>query len=70
MRSYISGQVEHHRERSFQEELEQLFEKHGIKPDPRFWERSEKPFAPQRGSVIWLSLPRVPSSLRDSVTRG
>jgi len=39
VRSYISGQVEHHKKRSFQEELEQLFEKHDIKPDPRFWER-------------------------------
>jgi len=39
VRSYISGQVEHHQKRSFQEELEQLFEKHDIKPDPRFWER-------------------------------
>jgi hypothetical protein len=27
------------KKRSFQEDLEQLFEKHGIKPDPRFWER-------------------------------
>jgi len=39
VRSYISVQVEHHKKRSFQEELEQLFEKHGIKPDSRFWER-------------------------------
>ncbi len=37
--SFISGQVEQHKKRSFQEELEQLFEKHGIKPDSRFWER-------------------------------
>jgi putative transposase len=39
VRSYIADQMEHHRKRCFQEELQQLFEKHGIKPDPRFWER-------------------------------
>ena len=39
VRSYISVQVGHHKKRSFQEELEQLFENHGIKPDPRFWKR-------------------------------
>jgi len=36
---YIAHQREHHRKRSFREELEELFAKHGIKADPRFFER-------------------------------
>lgn len=39
VRAYIANQAEHHRRRSFQEELAALFERHGIKPDPRFWAR-------------------------------
>ena len=39
VRSYIRNQAEHHRKRGFQEELADLFEKHGIKPDLRFWAR-------------------------------
>ncbi len=36
---YITRQREHHRKRRFREELEELFAKHGIKADPRFFDR-------------------------------
>ena len=36
---YIADQREHHRKRSFQEELEALLAEHGIEADPRFFER-------------------------------
>jgi putative transposase len=39
VRSYIRRQGEHHRKRTFREELAELFEKHAIRPDPRFWIR-------------------------------
>jgi REP element-mobilizing transposase RayT len=39
VRAYIARQAEHHKRRSFQEELAELFERHGIKPDVRFWTR-------------------------------
>ena len=32
---YIHGQAEHHRQRSFREELEAFLTKHGITPDPK-----------------------------------
>jgi len=36
LRKYIGGQKEHHRRRSFQEELIQLLEEHGIKYDEQY----------------------------------
>jgi hypothetical protein len=36
VRHYIGGQEEHHRRRSFAEELKELLERHGIKYDPRY----------------------------------
>ena len=33
---YIEHQEEHHRERTFEEELKQLLEKHGVKYDPKY----------------------------------
>jgi len=37
--NYIARQKEHHRKRTFQEELEQLLRFHGIQPDARFFDR-------------------------------
>jgi len=36
---YIARQEEHHKKKTFQEELEEIFERHGIRPDPRFFDR-------------------------------
>jgi putative transposase len=36
---YIARQKEHHKRKTFQEELAELFALHGIEPDPRFFER-------------------------------
>ena len=34
--AYIAGQAEHHRRRTFEEELKMLLERHGIEYDPRY----------------------------------
>ena len=36
VREYVSGQAEHHRIRSFQEEYEDFLQRHGITYDPRY----------------------------------
>jgi hypothetical protein len=39
VRACIAHQAEHHKRRSFHEELAEFFSKNGIEPDPRFWTR-------------------------------
>jgi len=34
---YVENQAEHHRKRSFEEELAAFLERHGIQYDPRYW---------------------------------
>ena len=36
VRRYIAGQEEHHRRRSFAEELAELLQKHGVQYDPKY----------------------------------
>jgi putative transposase len=36
VRQYVAGQEEHHRRRSFAEELEELLQKHGVQCNPKF----------------------------------
>jgi hypothetical protein len=36
VKAYISGQEEHHRKLTYQEEVAALLKKHGVEFDPRF----------------------------------
>ena len=36
VRRYIAAQEEHHRQRTFEQELRELLEKHGVQYDPKY----------------------------------
>ena len=36
VRQYIAAQEEHHRQRTFEKELRELLEKHGVQYDPKY----------------------------------
>jgi hypothetical protein len=36
VRQYIASQKEHHRQRTFEQELRELLEKHGVQYDPKY----------------------------------